>query len=141
MGKNLELMSLAFVTLLTSFANLQADSYLFLLNRFGGIEIETEPKPIVKFFQANKQEEEIIFESRLMEVSPYLYTTIDGVRFQIDKLLGPVIHDTNRGINSGDYRLRITDKNNLIKSKLPNIADFAKSEEEMTFYGEKTSGN
>jgi hypothetical protein len=64
--------------------------------------------------------------------------TPDGAKFEIKKLDKPVIHDRNRHINSGSYRLRITKATSVLQARLPPLADFAKSGEPMTFYGEKT---
>jgi hypothetical protein len=113
--------------------------YLFTLNRFGGIEIKAD-KGEVRFFQGNKVKvEEITFESKLRTVSPGVYLTPEGVSFHIVKLPKPVIHDRNRRINSGDYKLRITGTGrafDAIVARLPVLANFAASGEKMTFYGD-----
>ena len=120
----------------------RADSYLFLLNRFGGIEIRTSGESgNVRFFQGDKQGEETTFQSKLRVSSPGTFLTPGGVKFAIEKLSKPIIHDGNRRINSGDYRLRITGTGpayDATKAKLPWLADFAAGGEKMTFYGEKT---
>jgi hypothetical protein len=120
----------------------KAESYLFLFNRFGGVEIKTRGEQgEVRFFQGDKQGEENTFQSKLRIASPGNYLTPEGVRFQIEKLSKAIIHDGNRRINSGDYRLRITGTGpayDATKAKLPWLADFAASGEKLTFYGEKT---
>ena len=119
----------------------RADNYFFLLNRFGGIEMKTRGESgNVRFFQGDKQGEETTFQSELRVASPRTFLTPGGVKFQIDKLSKPIIHDGNRRINSGDYRLRITGTGpayDATRAKLPWLADFAASGETMTFYGEK----
>ena len=120
----------------------KADSYLSLFNRFGGVEINTRgERGEVRFFQGDKQGEETTFQSKLKAASPGTYLTPEGVKFQIGKLSPPVINDGNRRINSGDYKLHITGTGpayKATKAKLPWLADFAASGEEMTFYGERT---
>ncbi len=82
----------------------RADSYLFLFNRFGGVEIKTRGEQgEVRFFQGDKQGEETTFQSKLKAASPGTYLTPEGVKFQIGKLSRPVINDGNRRTNSGDY--------------------------------------
>jgi hypothetical protein len=121
----------------------KADSYFFLLNRFGGIEIKIVEGESgnVRFFQGDKQGEETTFQSKLKAASSGTFLTPRGVKCQIEKLSKPVIHDGNRRINSGDYRLRIIGTGagyEATKAKLPWLADFAASGEKMTFYGERT---
>jgi hypothetical protein len=64
--------------------------------------------------------------------------TPDGAKFEILKLDKPMVHDWNRHINSGSYRLQIMGASPALQARLPLVADFAKSDEPMTFYGEKT---
>ena len=136
--------SLALVLSLVSLTGTtsRADSYLFLLNRFGGIEIKMRGESgNVRFFQGDKQGEETTFESKIQVASPGTFLTPGGVKFQIEKLSKPVIHDGNRRINSGDCKLHITGTSpgyDAAKAKLPWLADFAASGEKMTFYGERT---
>lgn len=114
--------------------------YLFLLNRFGGIEIQTDEPANVRFFQGNKHGTETVYQSKLRVVSPYVFYTVDNVEFRIEKLAKPVIHDSNRGINSGNYKLQIIGTGMAyvdLAAKIPVVADFAASEEGMTFYGGK----
>ena len=131
-----------FLSLVLLATTLKAESYFFLLNRFGGIEIKMDGESgNVRFFQGDKQGEETTFQSKLKAASSGTFLTPRGVRFQIEKLSKRVIHDGNRRINSGDYRLRITGTGaayDATKAKLPWLADFAASGEKMTFYGEKT---
>jgi hypothetical protein len=119
----------------------RADSYFFLLNRFGGSEIRTRGESgNVRFFQGDKQGEETTFQSKFRVASPGTFLTPGGVKFEIEKLSKPIIHDGNRRINSGDYRLRITGTGpayDATKAKLPWLADFAASDEKMTFCGER----
>jgi hypothetical protein len=135
---------LAFVVSLVFLAGTtsRADNFFFLLNRFGGIEIKAKGElGNVRFFQGDKEGEETTFQSKLRVASSGTFLTPRGVKFQIEKLSKPVIHDGNRRINSGDYRLRITGTGaayDATKAKLPWLADFAASGEKMTFYGEKT---
>lgn len=112
-----------------------ACSYLFLLNRFGGIEIKPES---VRFYQGDKQGEQTLYQSQLLAKAPLIFLTPQGVEFRIEKLSKPVIHDRNRGINSGKYRLHVTgtgEAYDKIVTKVPRIAAFAATGEEMTFYG------
>jgi hypothetical protein len=51
---------------------------------------------------------------------------------QVPKLSKSIIHDGNREINSGDYRLKIMGSGpayEATKAKLPSLADFAASGE------------
>lgn len=114
--------------------------YLFLLNRFGGIEIDTSEPANVRFFQGNKHGTETVYQSKLRAASPLVFYTVENVEFRIEKLEKPVIHDTNRRINSGNFRLQILGSGMAyvdLAAKIPVMADFAASEEGMTFYGEK----
>jgi hypothetical protein len=111
-----------------------ADTYTFILNRFGGIEVSTNGETgKVRFFQENKNGE--TFTSMVVLKNG---VTPDGAKFEILKLDKPVVHDWNRHINSGSYMLRITRATPALQMRLPPLADFAKSKEPMTFYGEKT---
>jgi hypothetical protein len=110
---------------------------IFMLNRFGGIEINTG-EAWVRFFQGNKLGEETTYQSRLMVSAGHSFLTPSGVEFRVQQLPIKVVHDVNRGINSGDYRLKIIDADDTVVRRLPHVANFAESEEEMTFYGERT---
>lgn len=110
---------------------------IFMLNRFGGIEIDTD-KGRVRFFQGNKVGEETTYESRLMVTREHSFLTPSGVEFRVQQLPIKVVHDVGRRINSGDYRLKIIDADDAVVKRLPHVAGFAKSDEEMTFYGERT---
>lgn len=114
--------------------------YLFLLNRFGGIEVNTDDPANVRFFQGNKQGTETVYQSRLRTVSPNVFFTVQNVEFRIERLEKPVVHDSNRRINSGNYKLQIIGTGMAyldLAAKVPVVADFAASDEGMTFYGEK----
>jgi hypothetical protein len=111
-----------------------ADTYIFMLNRFGGIEVKMSGEMgEVKFFQESKDGEKFTSQTRLKNG-----VTSDGARFSIEKLGKPVVHDWNRHINSGSYRLKITGASPALVTRLPLLADFAASKEPLTFYGEKT---
>lgn len=111
-----------------------ADTYIFMLNRFGGIEVKTNGETgEVRFFQESKDGEKFTSQTRLKNGF-----TSDGAKFEIEKLDQPVIHDWNRHINSGSYKLQITGASPALQARLPPLADFAKSDEPMTFYGDKT---
>jgi hypothetical protein len=112
--------------------------YLFLLNRFGGIEIDTDNSPNVRFFQGNKQGTETVYQSKLRKVGQNVFYTVEDVEFRIEKLNKSVVHDVNRRINSGNYRLQIIGTGMAyldLVAKVPVVADFAASETGMTFYG------
>jgi hypothetical protein len=116
--------------------------YLFLLNRFGGIEVQTHEPANVRFFQGNKEGTETVYQSKLRSVSPYVFYTIDNVEFKIEKLAKPVVHDGNRRINSGSYKLQVIGSGMAyleLAAKIPVVADFAASDTGMTFYGEKVN--
>jgi hypothetical protein len=116
--------------------------YLFLLNRFGGIEVQTDEPANVRFFQGNKQGTETVYQSKLRAVSPYVFYTVDNVELRIEKLEKPVVHDNNRRINSGSYKLQIIGTGMAyleLAAKVPVVADFAASDAAMTFYGGKQS--
>lgn len=116
--------------------------YLFLLNRFGGIELQTDDPANVRFFQGNKQGTETTYQSRLRAVGSWTFYTVDNVEFKIEELEKPVVHDPNRRINSGRYRLKIVGTGMAyleLAAKVPVVADFAASETGMTFYGEKVN--
>lgn len=106
-----------------------------MLNRFGGIELNTD-RPEVRFFQGNKLGEETVYQSRLLKAASHSFLTPSGVEFRVQQLPIRVVHDPNRKINSGDYRLKIIDADDAVSRRLPKVAAFARSEEEMTFYGE-----
>ena len=115
--------------------------YLFLLNRFGGIEVDTgEAGPAsVRFFQGNKEGTETVYQSRLRAVGQWKFYTVDNVELRIEKLGKPVVHDRNRGINSGNYKLQVIGSGTAyleLAAKIPVVADFAASDAAMTFYGE-----
>jgi hypothetical protein len=119
---------------------LLACAYLFLLNRFGGIEIKPDS---VRFYQGNKQGEQTVYQSQLLTKAPDVFITPQGVEFRIEKLTKPVIHDKNRGINSGEYRLWISGSGEAydkVVAKIPHLADFAATGEEMVFYGQRSCG-
>jgi hypothetical protein len=132
------LISLVSIFLLSSGAP-AAENYSFVLNRFGSIEIKTYgERGEVRFVQGNKESETTLFEAKLKAGAPGVYLTPSGVSFWIARLPRPVVHDRNRGINSGDCRLRITGSGpayEAVKAKVPVLADFAASGEAMTFYG------
>ena len=117
----------------------RGDTYLFVLNRFGGIEVKEQGEAgEARLFQENKEGNVFTYRVRLVGGC-----TASGVRFQIEKLAKPVVHDQNRRINSGEYRLRITGQGpafNAMRARMPVLADFAASGEDMTFYGDKTDG-
>jgi hypothetical protein len=112
---------------------------MFVLNRFGGIEVKEQGEAgEVRFFQENKQGD--VFTSRVRTIRGYTPT---GVQFLVTKLDKPVIHDKNRRINSGEWKLQIIGTGpafNAMRARVPVLADFAASGEEMTFYGDKTDG-
>jgi hypothetical protein len=113
-----------------------------LLNRFGGIELQTDDPANVRFFQGNKQGTETTYQSRLRAVGSWTFYTVDNVEFKIEELEKPVVHDPNRRINSGRYRLQIVGTGMAyleLAAKVPVVADFAASETGMTFYGEKVN--
>lgn len=112
--------------------------YLFLLNRFGGIEIDTGDPASVRFFQGNKSGTETVYQSKLRAVGLKSFYTVENVEFRIEKLERPVVHDPARRINSGGYKLQILGVGMAyvdLAAKIPTVADFAASEEGMTFYG------
>jgi hypothetical protein len=112
--------------------------YLFLLNRFGGIELQTDEPANVRFFQGNKRGTETVYQSKLRVVGECSFYTVRGVEFRIVKLDKPVINDRARLINSGEYKLQIigTGMDYVdLAAKVPVVADFAASDEGMTFYG------
>ena len=114
--------------------------YLFLLNRFGGIEISTDAPANVRFFQGNKAGTETVYQSKLRAVGSWVFYTVNDVEFRIEKLAKPVVHDPARRINSGNYKLQVIGSGMAyleLAAKVPVVADFAASDEGMTFYGEK----
>jgi hypothetical protein len=117
---------------------LLATSFLFMLNRFGGIELVTDP-PSVRFFQGNKEGEVTVYESLLKATPEHGFVSPGGVEYQLEELPTRVVHDANRGINSGSWKLSILNADNAVLTRLPMRADFSigKEEEEMTFYGEE----
>jgi hypothetical protein len=115
---------------------LLAAAFLFMLNRFGGIELRTEPAS-VRFFQGDKKGEVTTYEVRLMTSTPGVFLSDTGVEFWLEELPIRVVHDKNRGINSGNYKLRIINADDEVTRRLPHLAEFAESELDMTYYGEK----
>ena len=114
--------------------------YLFLLNRFGGIEVQTDEPANVRFFQGNKQGTETVYQSKLKAAGPWTFYTVENVEFRIEKLERSVVHDSNRRINSGNYKLQVIGSGMAyleLAAKVPVVADFAAIDEGMTFYGEK----
>jgi hypothetical protein len=111
--------------------------WLFMLNKFGGIEVRTNGDVgSVKFFQENKSGD--VFTSTVKTLRGF---TPSGVEFEITKLDEPVVHDPMGHINSGEYRLKIVGEGPpmvSVRMRVPYLADFARSGEDMTFYGEKT---
>jgi len=114
-----------------------ADTYMFVLNRFGGIEVKERGEVgEARFFQENKQGNVFTYRVRLVGGC-----TTSGVRFRIERMPKPVVNDQNRRINSGEYRLCITGHGSAfsaMRARVPVLADFARTGEDMTFYGEKT---
>jgi hypothetical protein len=110
-----------------------AATYLFMLNRFGGIEVkDTDGVGVVRMFQESKEGEKFTSMVALKNgVTP------DGSLFEIQQLAGPVVNDKERHINSGSYRLRIVGASPALQARLPMLADFARTDEAFTFYGEK----
>jgi hypothetical protein len=110
-----------------------AATYLFMLNRFGGIEVTVDGEVgKVRMFQESKEGEKFTSMVALKNG-----VTADGSLFEIRQLAKPVVHDPERHINSGDYRLRIVGASPALQARLPMLADFARTDEAFTFYGEK----
>jgi hypothetical protein len=125
--------------LLAATSCLQASTYLFVLNRFGGIELTTGPPAYVRFFQGNKSSTVTTYYASLQGASRD-FVTPSGVQFRLEYLGYRVVHDPNRKINSGDCRLEIRGDGAAylrLALKLPPLADFAASEQPMTFYGQR----
>jgi hypothetical protein len=110
-----------------------AATYLFMLNRFGGIEVTTDDGVgRVRMFQESKEGEKFVSMVALKN-----WVTPDGSLFEIKELAEPVVNDEERHINSGSWRLRIVGASPALRGRLPMLADFARTNEAMTFYGEK----
>ena len=110
-----------------------AATYLFMLNRFGGIEVTTDGEAgRVRMFQESKDGEKFVSMVALKN-----NVTPDGSLFEIQQLAKPVVHDPERHINSGSYRLRIVGASPALQVRLPVLADFARTDEQFTYYGEK----
>jgi hypothetical protein len=111
-----------------------AATYLFMLNRFGGIEVKGDDEVgQVRMFQESKEGEKFVSMVALKN-----WVTADGSLFEIKELAMPVVNDLNRHINSGSYRLRIVGASPALQARLPMLADFARTDEQFTYYGEKT---
>lgn len=131
------------LALLLTASSLQAQSHAvfqFILNRFGSIELEiVGDRGNVRFSQGDKTgNDRTTFASDLKVTAPGVLQSAQGVTFRIEKLKRSVIHDRNRGINSGNYRLTIRGKGRAfeaMEAQLPYLADFAHSGERLTFYG------
>lgn len=113
-----------------------ATIFLFMLNRFGGIELNTDPAG-VRFFQGNKSGEVTTYEAKLATTTRNIFLSDTGVEFWLEELPVRVVNDKNRGINSGNYKLRIVNADDEVVGKLPYVADFAASGESLIFFGDK----
>jgi len=111
--------------------------FVFLLGRFSGLTLETEPgNEKVSFETGDKRGSETVFESPVELAGAMSYLSPRGTRFQLEKLERPVINDDNRKIDSGDWKVIISgsgDEYLSLKEKLgePSFGDTGKTE----YYG------
>ena len=88
-----------------------AKEYEFSVHRFCDIQLKTDHENghvEIKIYPKAVPETEIVLQSKLKKVADGSYETPGGTRFTLSKLPKAIIHDHNRHINSGDWKLTIT---------------------------------
>jgi hypothetical protein len=111
--------------------------FVFPLDRFSTLTLETEPgNEKVTYETGDKRESQTVFDSPVKLAGGMSYVSPRGTRFQLEKLERPVINDSNRRINSGDWRVIVSgsgDEYLSLKEKIgePSFGDTGKTE----YYG------
>jgi hypothetical protein len=111
--------------------------FVFPLDRFSALTLETEPgNEKVTYETGDKRESQTVFDSPVKLAGGMSYVSPRGTRFQLEKLERPVINDSNRRINSGDWRVIVSgsgDEYLSLKEKIgePSFGDTGKTE----YYG------
>ncbi len=123
MNRRIATMIAAAALVLSATGSLQADEIRFETGRFDRIKMETAKgkERVAIYFGSKDADDETILESGLTSSGAGIYTTPHGTVFTLKKLAQPAINDTNRGINSGDWKLTISGSGaefERLKSKL-----------------------
>lgn len=112
-------------------------TFAFRLGRFSDLTLETEPgSEKVTIEMGDKRGSDTVFDSPLKPAGEMSYVSPRGTSFKLEKLDQPVIHDANRKINSGDWKLTVSgsgDEYLSFKEKIgsPAFGDTGKTE----YYG------
>jgi hypothetical protein len=102
-------MRIIITALILAIGTASASEFCFWFNRFGCITLSTTPgSEAVTIIQGNKEGEETIFQSKLTPVGPNKFSTAKQTVFSLEHLTRAVIHDGNRRINSGEWKLEIS---------------------------------
>src|SRR3954465_7244452 len=83
--------------------------YDVTIARFTTLTLTTDTgKEEVVIEDGNKEGSKVVFRARLTPAAGLKYVTAKGTTFQLVKLAKPVVHDANREINSGDWKIMVT---------------------------------
>ena len=131
-------LSSAFLVFLS--APLHAESYFFLLNRFGYLKMDTKAKT-VKLWQTDKTDyEEVYLDGKIESVGDGTYKTPGGTVFKLEKLAKRMVNDGNRGICSGDWKVTVSGDGKEYEKVLGEMQAMASFGEKGSseFFGEKS---
>jgi hypothetical protein len=100
--------------------------------RFTTLTLTTDTgKEEVIIEDGNKEGSQVVFRAKLTAAPGLKYVTAKGTTFQLVKLADPVVHDSNRKINSGDWKIIVTGSGpefERVRKWRPSFGDSGKNE-------------
>ena len=106
---------------------LHAEEYLFQYDRFGAITLHTDAGKANVLIEDSVKDSAVntIFKSPLKPQGPGVFVTPHGTAFTLKHLSKPVVNDSNRHINSGDWQLTVSgsgEEFTRLKPKMPKVS-------------------
>jgi len=123
----------------------RADQFQFLVQRFCTIELNTDEGAElvrIRVYPKAVPETVTILESELNHKDG-VYTTPEGISFEIHKLNKPIINDKNRLVNSGGWVLLVSGEGQAYKEflkRMPNAEHHSESLSNPIYLGKKVEG-